>query len=166
MTVELNKLQILVVAESVRFRRLVVSILHANRMKIIYETGTAQEGIELLSVHQPGLVIIDNDAGSITGLELMRKIRHEIKAHRRIPIILILDDHVTKDLIDEAKNAGSTGLLLKPFSARELLKQVKNSVNDRRDFIEDANYVGPDRRGSKRKEYEGPLRRSKDMSPE
>jgi CheY-like chemotaxis protein len=162
MAADLAKLRILVIADSVRLRKLIVSILNANNMKTLFETGSGQEGFSMLGEHSPDLVIADWNTGAMGGLELVRKIRSDSPAVRKTPIILTVDNNTDIDRINEARNAGVTGLLLKPFSAHHLLRQVGYAVSDTREFVDFATYVGPERRRTPPAPYEGPFRRETD----
>jgi two-component system, chemotaxis family, chemotaxis protein CheY len=160
---DIGKLRVLVIASSVRLRRLIVSILNASNMKIVYETGSGQEGFLIFRERRPDLVVADWDLGTMNGIELVHLVRRDpLSPARRTPVILVVVNTTGVDRITEARNAGVTGLVLKPFSAHHLLKHVGYAVDDPRAFIETPGYVGPDRRRKPLPEYEGPLRRGSD----
>jgi two-component system chemotaxis response regulator CheY len=164
MVSDLEKLSVLTVAESPQLRRLVISALAAHRIKVILESGTGQEGFLMFCDKSPGLVLADWETGSMSGIELTRKIRTDSASpNRKVPIILMLANNTSIEHINDARNAGVTGLLLKPFSAAEMIKHLHYAVDDRRDFIETPVYTGPDRRTKPLPDYGGPMRRAADQ---
>jgi two-component system, chemotaxis family, chemotaxis protein CheY len=164
MAIDWEKLSVLVIADSVRLRRQVVYILHAHKMKIIFETGIGQEGFSMFCQHSPNLVLADWNTGSMNGIEVTRKIRRDsLSPDRRAPVIVITDKNGGVDRFNEAKHAGVTGLVLKPFSASDLMKHISYAMNDPREFISLPTYAGPDRRRKPLISYDGPFRRATDL---
>lgn len=163
MVSDLEKLSVLTVAESAQLRRLVISALHAHRIKIVLESGTGQEGFLMFCDKSPALVLADWETGTMSGIELTRKIRTgQQSPNRKVPVILMLANNTSIEHIADARNAGVTGLLLKPFSAGDLIKHIHYALEDRRDFIETQGYTGPDRRTRPLPDYAGPMRRATD----
>lgn len=163
MVSDLEKLSVLIVAESPQLRRLVVSALQSHRIKIVLESGAGQEGFLMFCEKSPGLVLADWETGTMSGIELTRRIRSDQQSpDRRVPVILMLANNTSIEHINDARNAGVTGLLLKPFSSGDLIKHIHYAVDDRREFIEAANYTGPDRRTKPLTDYTGPMRRETD----
>lgn len=160
---DLEKLSILTVAESAQLRRLVISALQAHRIKIVLESGTGQEGFLMFCDRSPGLVLTDWETGTMSGIELTRKIRSDSASpNRTVPVILMLANNTSIEHIADARSAGVTGLLLKPFSAGDLIKHIHYALDDRREFIETPQYTGPDRRTKPLPDYAGPMRRAAD----
>ncbi|HTK86049.1 MAG TPA: response regulator [Patescibacteria group bacterium] len=163
MVSDLEKLSVLIVAESPQLRRLVISALQAHRIKIVLECGTGQEGFLMFCDKSPNLVLADWETGTMSGIELTRKIRSDAASpDRKVPIILMLANNTGIEHIADARNAGVTGLLLKPFSAGDLIKHIHYAIDDRREFIETPGYTGPDRRTKPLPDYAGPMRRAAD----
>ena len=73
-------------------------------------------------------------------------------------------DDLIADVIEEARDAGVTEFLVKPFTANDIARRITHVINRPRDFIETQDFFGPDRR--RRRDdttYKGPLRRGDDI---
>ena len=79
------------------------------------------------------------------------------------PVILVTG-YSALSRVAEARDAGVTEFLVKPFSANDLAKRIAYVINKPRDFIDCTGYFGPDRRRRKNPDYKGPFRREEDES--
>jgi DNA-binding response OmpR family regulator len=123
----------------------------------------AKEGFDLFCDHSFGLVLADWDMTLANGMDLTQKIRHDpLSPDRRVPVVLLTGDDTAMVRMTQARDAGVTGLLLKPFSRDELIKRMTRAMNDSRDFIDCPAYIGPDRRRKQAPGYAGPFRRTTD----
>ena len=98
------------------------------------------------------------------GIELTRMIRrHQLSPNRMVPIILITG-YSAWPRVEEARDAGVTEFLVKPFTAHDLARRVAHVINKPRDFIETQDFFGPDRRRRNPTDsgYNGPQRREED----
>ncbi len=66
--------------------------------------------------------------------------------------------------MQEARDAGVTEFLVKPFTAHDLARRIAHVINKPRDFIETQDFFGPDRRRRQADEsgYTGVKRRDED----
>lgn len=90
-----------------------------------FEVIKAEDGekaIQLLTAEEPDLIIADIMMPHITGLELIKYVRHELK--RETPIIVIsaleLDEIVLK-----AFRLGANDFITKPFKPYELILRIR-----------------------------------------
>ena len=117
---------ILIVDNSVTILMLLEQVLSQAGL----ETITAGSGEEAVSVLErgvkPDMVITDLNLGGINGIQLVRDIR-KIPGHQFMPIVLLsTESQQTKR--NEAKSAGATGWMVKPFQPQALLQVVKQLV--------------------------------------
>jgi len=81
----------------------------------------AEEALDLLASANPDFLVTDSDAGSLSGLELIRK-AHQMKPD--LPIILISSmDH--DDEVLEALKVGARDFITKPFNPVELVLRIR-----------------------------------------
>jgi two-component system, chemotaxis family, chemotaxis protein CheY len=93
------------------------------------------------------------------GLELTRLVRnHPTSPNRMAPVILITG-YSSLPRVHEARDAGVTEFLVKPFTANDVAKRIAHVVNFPRDFISHPKFFGPDRRRKRGEAYAGPKRR-------
>jgi two-component system chemotaxis response regulator CheY len=68
-----------------------------------------------------------------------------------------------KNRVIEARDAGVTEFLVKPFNTRDLYSRMLQIIEKPRQFVRADQYFGPDRRRSS-KQYIGPYKRENDLS--
>jgi DNA-binding NarL/FixJ family response regulator len=162
MVVPFEKMIVLAVAASIPLKQQIVFGLEAAKVGTIMTATHVKKAFDLCCDHRPNLVIADWDTNTVNGLDLTRDIRRMAPPPvRETPVILVTDDNVV-NLGTKARDAGVNSVLLKPFSTDVLYKHVKRIINDKREFICSAAYIGPDRRRGEKSSYKGPLRRSGD----
>ena len=116
---------ILYVEDNEANRKIVRRLLKQTSYTLI-EAYDGEEGVAKALATRPDLILMDVQLPKISGLEATRRLRAEA-ATADTPIIAITsfalsgDDH-------KAKEAGATAYLAKPFSPRELLALIRNTV--------------------------------------
>jgi DNA-binding response OmpR family regulator len=65
-------------------------------------------------------------------------------------------------LIAEARDAGVTEVIGKPFTAKALYSRIDGAIQRPRPFVRSETFFGPDRRRHKHAVYDDPLRRHDD----
>jgi CheY-like chemotaxis protein len=164
-TGELKKLRILIVDPNVFMRGVVADSLRRLQVSHIAAAASAVEAFAVGRTFKPDLIIVDWDAGRMTGLEFTREIRRNTTGlPREVPIILLaaVIDH---DQLMAARQAGINEFLLKPVSAQGVLSRIEEVVLRPRKFIDSRNYVGPCRRRKQDPDFAGPWRRLTDEPP-
>jgi len=115
--------KILIIDDSAAIRQSISYILQQAG----YETIEAQDGQEGLSVlagaGELALIITDVNMPNLDGIGFIRKAR-EMSAYKFTPI-LVLTTESQGSKMNEGKEAGATGWIVKPFNAEKLLGIVK-----------------------------------------
>jgi AmiR/NasT family two-component response regulator len=109
-----------VIAEDEAIIRLdLKEILSSAGYEVVGETGRGDEAVALVEQHLPDLAILDIKMPGMDGLRAAREItaRHQVA-------VLLLTAFSQRDLIEEARDAGVSAYLVKPFQPRELLPAV------------------------------------------
>ena len=119
----MNKVKtILVVDDSESIREAVSFMLKGHG----YEVLKAKDGIDALKYFTGSpihLVITDLHMPNMDGIKLTEKIR-TLEGYSRIPI-LVLTTESQVSIKMEAKKAGATGWIVKPFATEELLATIR-----------------------------------------
>ena len=92
---------------------------------IVAEAENGLEGIKLYDLHKPDLVTMDVNMPYLDGIEATRDI---IRKHPNAVIIMVTgmgDPHTIK----EAKMAGASDFVVKPFNEHELMKKIKKLLS-------------------------------------
>jgi two-component system chemotaxis response regulator CheY len=111
----------LVVDDSVSIREMVAFTLKAAGFTVI-QGGNGQEGLTKLDQGTADIVITDLNMPVMDGITFIRNVRTRAK-HRFTPILMLTTEsqEVKKQ---EAKTAGATGWIVKPFNPEQLLKVI------------------------------------------
>lgn len=144
-------------------RKLVASVLETMDVGSVYTAESGEEGFEKFRKYNPDIVITDWHMEPMDGIALAKEIRtNMLSPNRMVPIILITGYSAYKR-VEDARDAGVTEFLVKPFSANDLAKRIGYVINKPRDFIDAPHYFGPDRRRKADPKYKGPFRREDDQ---
>ena len=118
--------KIMTVDDSVSLRKLVAQTLKAAG----HEVAEAANGSEALAVAKQSvfdLVISDLNMPGMDGLSFVKHVR-QLGAYRAVPI-LILTTEMDPNKKKEAKDAGATGWLVKPFDPAQLLATIRKVLD-------------------------------------
>ena len=108
-----------------------LKLIRYNLDKHGYDVVTETDGLaalERIEEIAPDLVVLDIRMPTITGTELCARFRAD-KAHGDVPI-LILTSQLRENSEEEAKAAGATDFMTKPFSPADLLAAVRKHLKE------------------------------------
>lgn len=143
-----GKVRVLVVDRDARTASLVTSVLRAFGFTLIEVATNAQAVIEAMQKKRYDLVITEWFLANASGVHLVRSLRGADKQQilrRDVPIIM-LTAQSDLDAVRNARDAGITEFLAKPFSAKTLAARLVQVIDNPRNFIDAPGYVGPCRR--------------------
>ncbi len=162
MPLALHNLSILIVEDTLPMQKLLVSVIESLGFQKPMVARDGAEGFALFKKHNPDIVISDWLMQPEDGLELTRKIRtHGSSPNKMTPVILVTG-YSSLTRVQEARDAGVTEFLVKPFTANDVAKRISYVVNHPRDFISMREFFGPDRRRRRGDDYLGPKRRKEE----
>jgi len=103
-------------------------ILEEAGYTVVAETGRGDEAVSLVDAYEPDLVILDIKMPGMDGIRAAREIgsRHEVA-------VLLLTAFSQRDLIQEARDAGVSAYLVKPFRKAELIPAVEQVLRSARE---------------------------------
>lgn len=159
-----EKLSMLVVEDTQPMQKLLISVLEALNIKNVMSCANGQDAFRIFCQYNHDIILSDWQMSPMDGIELTRMIRrHHLSPNRMVPIILITG-YSAWPRVEEARDAGVTEFLVKPFTAHDLARRVAHVINKPRDFIETQDFFGPDRRRRNPADngYNGPQRREED----
>lgn len=91
-----------------------------------YETVDAVDGLdalEKLSEHKVNLLICDINMPNMDGLTLLRELKKR-EEYSYIPVLMLTTESQAGKR-DEAREAGATAWVIKPFTAEQMIKAVE-----------------------------------------
>jgi len=163
---DLKKMKVLIVDPNAFMRGVVADSLRRLMVTHISAAASAVEAFNVGRMFKPDLIIVDWDAGRMSGLEFTREIRRNTTGIQRETPIILLAGVIDHDQLMSARQSGINEFLLKPVSAQGVLSRVEEVVLRPRKFIDSRNYVGPCRRRKDDPNYAGPWRRLTDEPPQ
>ncbi len=141
---------------------LLAELLREIGFPIVVEALSPANAAERMSTMAFDILFAEVDnAQPQAALNLVRRLRHDEKTHRPMPVVVITSDS-RQSTIDMARDAGASGVLVRPFSRASLLLQVRRIQSGGRARVTSVNYAGPDRRRWSDPDFAGPERRRKD----
>lgn len=146
-TLLLENASAVLIERPVATRRLLRSALHNIGLREMRELDQVPEdAADSDLLHAVDLVVVDVSEDDHSGARLVSNIRRRIAAFNPFITTIATSFAATSNLINVAVNAGTDGILLKPFSQQQMHDQVLNLIERRRPFVVTANYIGPERR--------------------
>lgn len=113
---------ILTIDDSASIRQMVAMTLTSAGLDVI-EAVNGQDGYDKATTTTVHAVITDLNMPVLNGIEFIRKYRQH-PASKGIPIILLTTES-DEELKRQAKEAGATGWIVKPFKQDQLLAVIK-----------------------------------------
>jgi len=113
---------ILAVDDSISIRQMVKLALNRGGYDVI-SAEDGNDGLAKARASKADMVITDLNMPGMNGLALIREIR-KLPSYTGVPIIF-LSTESDAGLKAEAKQAGATGWIVKPFQAEQLLAAVR-----------------------------------------
>lgn len=164
MAYQFQNISVLVVEDNQPMMGLVWSLLTAFGVKDIAGAPSGQAGFESFCRLNPDIILADWMMDDMDGIELTRMIRtHRRSPNPYVPIILMTGFSERRRVL-EARDAGVTEFLVKPFNANDLYRRLSQVIERPRQFVIADDFFGPDRRRLRTQapDYDGPLKRETD----
>lgn len=159
----LAAIRVLIIDSDVHVSGMVKSILNRLSFKSIISIRDGADALETIDEHDIDLVISEWPMPSGMNKDIVRTIRtHHTDRAQTVPIIL-LTARGDRGTVYQARDAGVTEFIIKPFSVYSLCARIVNVIENPRHFIISPEYIGPDRRRIKTDEN---LATSRRMSEE
>lgn len=141
---------------------LLKSLLGTYGFKSILTARDGEEGFKVFTRERPDLVITDWMMKPTDGISLARRMRNDPTSPNQFVPIILMTGFSERRRVMQARDAGVTEFLVKPFNARDLYRRIAAIVENPRQFVRSENFFGPDRRRKRADGYAGPQRREED----
>jgi len=114
-------IRILAVDDSAMIRQMMTNILHAAGYEVLL-ADDGNQALEMARHERLDLVISDVNMPGLDGISLVRELR-QLEAYRLVPLLLLTTESSTEKK-QQAKAAGATGWIVKPFNTERLLGAI------------------------------------------
>ena len=163
MTYSFQTTKVLLVEDNAPMLELLKGILQSFGIGTIITAMDGEEGFLKFCQNNPDLVITDWMMTPCDGIALSHKIRNETKSPNQYVPIILMTGFSEKKRVFNARDAGITEFLVKPFNTRDLYKRLHQIIERPRQFVRCEEFFGPDRRRKSTKAHSGPMRRQEDL---
>ncbi len=116
---------ILIVDDSESIRELVAYTLESSGYNVV-KGSDGVEALEKLNGSEFNLVITDLNMPNMDGIQLIQEVRKK-EGYSTIPILMLTTES-QQSKKEEAKAAGATGWIVKPFVPEKLLEVIKKII--------------------------------------
>ena len=125
MSVDKN-MNILIVDDYKTMLRIIRNLLKQLGFDNVDEATDGSEALQKLRDKAYGLVISDWNMEPMTGLQLLREVRKDVKL-KGVPFIMITAESKTDNVV-AAKEAGVNNYIVKPFNAATLKTKLESVI--------------------------------------
>lgn len=162
MAYQFQNIKVLVVEDNMPMIELIKSVLKTFGVGEIKTAKNGEEGYRIFCDTNPDLVIADWMMRPMDGISLTRLIRGDSKSPNQFVPVILMTGFSEKRRVFQARDAGVTEFLVKPFNARDLYRRMSQVIERPRQFVRSDDFFGPDRRRKRAEKYEGEQRRVED----
>lgn len=113
---------ILTIDDSASIRQMVSLTLSAAGYQVL-QASDGEEGLEKATTHRIDAVLTDLNMPKMNGIEFIRQYRAH-PSSTGVPIVFLTTES-DDEMKQQAKQAGATGWIVKPFEQQKLLAVVK-----------------------------------------
>jgi len=114
---------VLIVDDYKTMLRIIRNLLKQLEFENVEEATDGQEALNKLRAGAFGLVISDWNMQPMTGLDLLKEVRADVRL-KGLPFIMITAESKTENVI-AAKQAGVSNYIVKPFNAETLRDKIE-----------------------------------------
>ena len=164
MAYQFESITVLVVEDNQAMLDITKSLLVTFGVGQVISAKDGHEGFEKLVRYNPDLVIADWMMRPVDGISLTRRIRNDANSPNPYIPIILMTGFSEKRRVIQARDAGVTEFLVKPFNARDLYRRIAQVIERPRQFVRSNDFFGPDRRRRTEKHFNGPFRRHSDKN--
>ena len=143
---EISRSGVLIADRSVHMASLVAQMLRSLGRKDIRESTDANQAMLELKRRKFEILIIDDALDGLDGVAFTRQLRAWAECDNRLIPVIMMSSAPDAKRIADARDAGVTEFLRKPFAANHLQTRLTSIAANPRGFIQAPAYIGPDRR--------------------
>lgn len=166
MAYQMQNISVLVVEDNLPMLEITKSLLLTFGVGHVITAQNGEMGFRRFCEINPDIVIADWMMKPVDGISLTRIIRNDSASPNPYVPVILMTGFSEKRRVFQARDAGVTEFLVKPFNARDLYKRLVQVIERPRQFVKAEDFFGPDRRRrmpANPEFYEGPMRREGDQ---
>lgn len=164
MAYQFHRISVLVVEDNQPMLEITKSLLVTFGVGHVIGAQNGEVGFKRFCEYDNDIIIADWMMRPMDGISFTRFVRNDPKSPNPYVPVILMTGFSEKRRVLQARDAGVTEFLVKPFNARDLYRRLVQVIERPRQFVRAPDFFGPDRRRKReRGQYEGPFRRDSDM---
>ena len=124
-----KNMEILIVDDYQTMLRIIKNLLRQLGFSNVDEASDGQQAYEMFEKKKYDLIISDWNMEPMSGIEFLTKVRASDTGNAKVPFIMITAESKTENVI-EAKKAGVSNYIVKPFNAQTLKSKMASVLGD------------------------------------
>lgn len=163
MAYQFETVSVLIVEDNQPLAVMIKSILQTFGINNIEIAHNGKDGFDRFCKTNPDIVIADWMMKPRDGIDFTYSVRNEARSPNPFAPVILITGFSEKKRVLEARDAGVTEFLVKPFQAKDLYKRIAQVIERPRQFVKSYQFFGPDRRRKVTDaNYAGPWKRISD----
>jgi two-component system chemotaxis response regulator CheY len=143
---DLSEVDLLVVEDNWILRTMLGAVLNGLGTPHPRAAKDGTQALTEIALKVPDLVITDWEMSPMNGIDFVRQVRDETASPCPALPIIMLTGHGEPERVIEARDAGVSEFLVKPFTTKSLYQRIVHLIERPRQFVRSGEYFGPDRR--------------------
>lgn len=162
MAYQFHRISVLVIEDNQPMLDIVKALLTTFGVGNVIGAANGEIGFKRYHEYNPDIIIADWMMKPMDGISFTRRVRADETGPNQFVPIVLMTGFSEKRRVFQARDAGVTEFLVKPFNARDLYKRLVQVIERPRQFVRSGDFFGPDRRRRKDASFNGPYRRETD----
>ena len=146
MPYRLTNIRALVIDENPAMRMLMRGLLLDLGFGMIDMANEPEQGWETFLQFNHDLIFLDWPAKNTASLDFIRLVRDNPNSPQPHVPIVVVTGYSEAERVRQARDAGATDLIAKPFTINNLVNHMIHIIESQRAFVRAPQFVGPDRR--------------------
>lgn len=117
--------KILILDDTPTMRLIVTGMLHDLGFTEVVEAENTEMALDLVKREEIAIVLADWNLPGKSGIEFLREIR-SVPSTRELPVVMMTSNNDPRQ-IEEARRAGVSSYLVKPFGMQDLLARIEEA---------------------------------------
>lgn len=143
MSYQLQSIRVLIVEDNQPMLELAKSLLSTFGVGMVYTAKNGEDGFKKFQELNPDLVIADWMMKPMDGISLTRRIRNDAGSPNQFVPVILMTGFSEKRRVIQARDAGVTEFLVKPFNARDLYRRIAQVIERPRQFVRSEDFLAP-----------------------
>jgi CheY-like chemotaxis protein len=151
----MRRARVLVVDDSEPSAEVMIEVLSGFGVRNIRKCSSSEEARRHAAAQAFDLLIVDMEMPGEDGIAFTRSVRAQEEGPNFTSPIVLVSGFTPMQKVFDARDAGANMVLAKPVSPPILLERIEWIARNTRQFVNSADYCGPDRRFRRGRPPEG-----------